>query len=75
MLLLGLVIVALAVYLLARGVEVRLVLLGAGLLLSAAAGQPLLLADDGMYIKPVFGLNDIGAQLCPPPGPGRIVMV
>jgi hypothetical protein len=35
----------------------------------------LLLADDGMYIKPEFGLKDIGAQLCPPPGPGMIMVV
>jgi hypothetical protein len=35
----------------------------------------LLLAFDGMYISRVFGLNDIGAQLCAPPGPGMIMIV
>lgn len=33
----------------------------------------LLLTEEGMYTRPVAGLNDIGAQLCPPPGPGETV--
>src|SRR5215471_18778127 len=44
-LLVGLLTVAAVVYLLARGVEVRLVLLGAGLLMAAAAGNPLAILD------------------------------
>ena len=32
----------------------------------------LLFTDAGMYIRFVVGLNAIGAQLCAPPGPGKI---
>jgi len=42
----GLAIVVLAVYLMARRVEVRLVLLGAGLLMALLAGKPLALLDE-----------------------------
>src|SRR4051794_38640874 len=45
MLLLSLLVIAGAIYLLARRVEVRLVLLGAGLLLSVLAWKPLLIPD------------------------------
>ena len=45
MLLLTLLILAVTVYLMVRRVEVRLVLLGAGLLLALLAGKPLLIAD------------------------------
>jgi DcuC family C4-dicarboxylate transporter len=45
MLILTLLIIAATVYLMVRRVEVRLVLLGAGLLLALLAGQPLLIAD------------------------------
>ena len=34
-----------------------------------------LLVDVGTYTSPVAGLNDIGDQLCAPPGPGDIVTV
>src|SRR6266850_830753 len=42
---LALLIIAVAVYLMVRQVEVRLVLLGAGLLMATIAGQPLLIFD------------------------------
>ena len=42
---LALLIIAAAVYLMVRQVEVRLVLLGAGLLMATVAGQPLAIAD------------------------------
>lgn len=42
---LGVLIVAGAIWLLAKRAEVRLVLLGAGFLMAAVAGQPLLIAD------------------------------
>ena len=29
----------------------------------------------GTYTRPVVGLNDMGDQLCAPPGPGEIGMV
>jgi DcuC family C4-dicarboxylate transporter len=45
MLILTLLIIAATVYLMVRRVEVRLVLLGAGLLLALLAGKPLLIAD------------------------------
>ena len=45
MLLIAFVIIAVAVYLMIRRVEVRLVLLGAGLLMATLAGQPLAVAD------------------------------
>ena len=45
MLFVAIVIIAAAVYLMARRVEVRLVLLGAGLLLATFAGKPLVLFD------------------------------
>src|SRR5262245_45103410 len=41
----ALVVLAVALYLLARRADVRLVLLGAGLTLAVAAGQPLAVAD------------------------------
>src|SRR5579883_145514 len=34
----------------------------------------LLLVDVGMYTSPVAGLNDMGDQLCAPPGPGMMVI-
>ena len=46
MLLVGLLIVAAAVYLIVRRVEVRLVLLGAGLLMATVAGNPLAVFDN-----------------------------
>jgi C4-dicarboxylate transporter, DcuC family len=45
MLLIALLIIAAAVYLMVRRVEVRLVLLGAGLLMATLAGQPLVIFD------------------------------
>jgi DcuC family C4-dicarboxylate transporter len=58
MLTLGLLVVAAAVVLMARGVEVRLVLLGAGLLLAALAGRPLLVFDE-------FGRGMVAAMVAP----------
>src|SRR5207247_7748256 len=45
MLLLAVLIIAATVYLMVRRVEVRLVLFGAGLLMAAIAGKPLLILD------------------------------
>src|SRR5215212_1916406 len=45
MLLIALLIIAAAIYLMVRQVEVRLVLLGAGLLMAVLAGQPLVIFD------------------------------
>src|SRR5687768_16303595 len=42
----ALLIIALTVYLMVRRVEVRLVLLGAGLLMATVAGEPLAIADE-----------------------------
>src|SRR5437763_89024 len=46
MLVLSLLILAAAIYLMARRVEVRLVLLGAGLVLASLAGKPLAILDE-----------------------------
>ena len=56
MIFLGLLVVAAAVVLLVRRVEVRLVLFSSGLLMAALAGQPLLILD-------TFGKAMVEAQI------------
>ncbi len=41
---------------------------------SAAAYAKVLPVDVGMYVSPVFGLKDMGDQLCAPAPPGEIGM-
>ena len=47
-------------------------IIGVGSYFASAAYEKLLLVDVGMYTRLVFGLNDIGDQLCAPPPPGWI---